>query len=129
MTLRQAVSTNAAPRPIGPYSQAIRAAGLLFVSGQGSVNPETQEVIIGDIAEQTSRTLENISAILQAAGSSLRDAIRSTVYLKNMDDFAAMNTVYERYLGAAAPARSTVEVVRLPKDLLVEIDVIALATG
>ena len=124
--MRQALSSNAAPQPIGPYSQAIRAAGLIFVSGQGSVNPKTQEIISGDISAQTERTLENISGLLHAAGSSLRDVIRCTVYLKNMDDFGRMNEVYGRYFTNQPPARSTVEVARLPKDLLVEIDVIAL---
>lgn len=124
--MRRAIFTNAAPQPIGPYSQAIQAGGMLFISGQGSVDPRNQAVIEGDIAEQTDHTLKNISALLEAAGSSLDRVVRCTVYLKNMDDFAAMNAVYEKYLGGAAPARSTVEVARLPKDLLVEIDVIAL---
>ena len=124
--MRQALSSNAAPQPIGPYSQAIRAAGFIFVSGQGSVNPKTQEIIPGDISAQTETTLENISGLLHAVGSSLRDVIRCTVYLKNMDDFGRMNEVYGRYFTNEPPARSTVEVARLPKDLLVEIDVIAL---
>lgn len=124
--MRQALSSKAAPQPIGPYSQAIRAAGLLFVSGQGSVDPKTQEIVRGDISAQTERTLENISGLLQAAGSSLRDVVRCTVYLKDMNDFGGMNEVYGRYFTNEPPARSTVEVARLPKDLLVEIDVIAL---
>ena len=125
--MRQAISTDLAPRPIGPYSQAIRAGGMVFVSGQGSVDPKTQAIINGDVAAQTGRTLENLSAILQAAGSSLDRVLRCTVYLKNMADFAAMNAVYEKYFSSSPPARSTVEVARLPKDLLVEIDAIALA--
>jgi len=125
--MRDVISTNEAPQAIGPYSQAIRANDLVFVSGQVAIDPATQQVIGGDVAVQTDRVLKNLSAILQAAGSGLEKVVRSTVFLKNMSEFAAMNEVYGRYFSTAPPARSTVEVARLPKDVLVEIDVIALA--
>ncbi len=125
--MREVIATDQAPKAIGPYSQAIRAAGLIFTSGQVALDPSTQQVIAGDVAVQTDRVLKNLSAVLQASGSSLEKALRCTVFLKNMGDFAAMNEVYGRYFTAAPPARSTVEVARLPKDVLVEIDVIALA--
>ena len=125
--MREVISTKDGPQAIGPYSQAIRANGFVFVSGQVAIDPATQLAIGGDIAAQTDRVLKNLSAILQAAGSGLEKVVRSTVFLKNMGDFAAMNEVYGRYFNSAPPARSTVEVARLPKDVLVEIDVIALA--
>ena len=125
--MRDVIATDQAPKAIGPYSQAIRAAGLVFTSGQVALDPATQQVIAGDIAAQTDRVLKNLSAVLQAAGTSLDKALRCTVFLKNMGDFAAMNEVYGRYFKESPPARSTVEVARLPKDVLVEIDVIALA--
>jgi 2-iminobutanoate/2-iminopropanoate deaminase len=125
--MREVIATDQAPKAIGPYSQAIRAAGLIFTSGQVAIDPATQQVIAGDVAAQTDRVLKNLSAVLHTSGSSLEKALRCTVFLKNMGDFAAMNEVYGRYFTAAPPARSTVEVARLPKDVLVEIDVIALA--
>jgi 2-iminobutanoate/2-iminopropanoate deaminase len=125
--MREVISTSDAPKAIGPYSQAIRANGLVFVSGQVAIDPGTQQVIEGDVAVQTERVIQNLSAILNAAGSSLQMVVRSTVFLKNMSDFAAMNEVYGRHFSGAPPARSTVEAARLPKDVLVEIDVIALA--
>lgn len=125
--MRDVISTADAPRAIGPYSQAIRANGFIFVSGQIAIDPATQQVIAGDTAAQTERIMKNLCAILKAAGSCLERVVRSTVFLKNIGDFAAMNEVYARYLGAVAPARSTVEVARLPKDVLIEIDMIALA--
>jgi 2-iminobutanoate/2-iminopropanoate deaminase len=125
--MRDVISTDQAPRAIGPYSQAIRAAGMIFTSGQVAIDPATQQVITGDVAAQTDRVLKNLAAVLAAAGSSLDKALRCTVFLKNIGDFAAMNEVYGRYFTQAPPARSTVEVARLPKDVLVEIDVIALA--
>ena len=125
--MRDVIATDQAPKAIGPYSQAIRGGGLVFTSGQVALDPATQQVIVGDISAQTDRVLKNLSAVLQAAGTSLDKALRCTVFLKNMGDFAAMNEVYGRYFGAAPPARSTVEVARLPKDVLVEIDVVALA--
>jgi 2-iminobutanoate/2-iminopropanoate deaminase len=125
--MREIISTKDAPQAIGPYSQAIKANGLIFTSGQIAIDPATQQVITGDVAAQTDRVLRNLSEILEAAGSGLGNVVRSTVFLKNMSDFAAMNAVYGKYFSTAPPARSTVEVARLPKDVLVEIDVIALA--
>jgi 2-iminobutanoate/2-iminopropanoate deaminase len=126
--MRSTISTPNAPKAIGPYSQAIRARGLVFVSGQVAIDPATQQVIEGDVAAQTERVLKNISAILASAESKLDQVVRTTVFLKNMNDFAAMNEVYGKHFGTAPPARSTVEVSRLPKDVLVEIDVIALTS-
>jgi 2-iminobutanoate/2-iminopropanoate deaminase len=125
--MRDVISTKSAPQAIGPYSQAIRANGLVFTSGQVAIDPATQQVIAGDVAAQTERVLQNVAAILSAAGTSLEKVVRSTVFLKNMNDFAAMNEVYGLFFKSNPPARSTVEVARLPKDVLVEIDVIALA--
>jgi 2-iminobutanoate/2-iminopropanoate deaminase len=125
--MREVVSTKDAPQAIGPYSQAIKANGFVFTSGQIAIDPATQEVVAGDVAAQTDRVLRNLSEILEAAGSGLGKVVRSTVFLKSMNDFAAMNQVYGQYFSSDAPARSTVEVARLPKDVLVEIDVIALA--
>ena len=125
--MREIIATEHAPKAIGPYSQAIRAQGLIFTSGQVAIDPSTQQVISGGISEQTDRVLKNLAAILQASGSTLEKVLRCTVFLKNMGDFAAMNEVYARYFKHEPPARSTVEVARLPKDVLVEIDVIALA--
>jgi 2-iminobutanoate/2-iminopropanoate deaminase len=125
--MREVVATEAAPQAIGPYSQAIKANGFVFVSGQVAIDPSTQQVIEGDVAIQTDRVLRNLSGILQAAGTGLDKVVRATVFLKSMGDFSAMNAVYAKYFTAAPPARSTVEVSRLPKDVAVEIDVIALA--
>ena len=125
--MRDVISTPDAPKAIGPYSQGIRANGFIFVSGQVAIDPATQQVITGDVAAQTARVIQNVSEILEAAGSGLGKVVRTTVFLKNMNDFTAMNEVYGKYFSAAPPARSTVEVSRLPKDVLVEIDVIALA--
>jgi 2-iminobutanoate/2-iminopropanoate deaminase len=125
--MREVIATDQAPQAIGPYSQAIRAEGLIFTSGQVAIDPATQQVIAGDVSAQTDRALKNLAAILQASGSSLEKVLRCTVFLKNMGEFAAMNEVYGRYFKQSPPARSTVEVARLPKDVLVEIDVIALA--
>lgn len=124
--MRNVVSTKDAPQAIGPYSQAIKAAGFVFASGQIPIDPATGSVITGDISAQTERVMKNIEGLLRAAGSSLAQVVKSTVYLKNMSEFAAMNEVYARFFNTAPPARSTVEVSRLPKDVLVEIDVIAL---
>ena len=125
--MRKAVTTSKAPKAIGPYSQAVKCNGLIFVSGQVAIDPATQQVIEGDVAAQTERVMKNLSAILTASGSKMDQVLRSTVFLKNMDDFAAMNAVYAKYFKAEPPARSTVEVARLPKDVLLEIDVIAQA--
>lgn len=123
--MRQAVATDQAPKAIGPYSQGIRAANLLFVSGQIPIDPSTGTLIQGDIAAQTRRVFENLSAILKAAGGSLDNVVRTTVFLADMGDFAAMNEVYAGYFTTPAPARSTVQAARLPKDARIEIDVIA----
>ncbi|MGD0417750.1 MAG: RidA family protein [Terriglobales bacterium] len=125
--MREVIATDQAPKAIGPYSQAIRAQGLIFTSGQIPIDPATSQIVAGDVSAQTERVLKNLAAVLQASGSSLEKVVRSTVFLKNMGDFAAMNEVYGRYFKQEPPARSTVEVARLPKDVLVEIDVIALA--
>ena len=125
--MRTVIATDRGPKAIGPYSQAIKAKGLIFLSGQIPLDPATQQLIAGDVAAQTERVLQNIAAILEAAGSSLARVLKTTVFLKNMNDFAAMNEVYGKHFSAEPPARSTVEVARLPKDVLVEIDVIALA--
>jgi len=124
--MREVVSTKDAPQAIGPYSQAIKANGFVFTSGQIAIDPATQQVVTGDVAAQTDRVLRNLSEILEAAGSGLGKVVRATVFLKSMNDFAAMNQVYGQYFSSDAPARSTVEVARLPKDVLVEIDVVAL---
>jgi 2-iminobutanoate/2-iminopropanoate deaminase len=125
--MREIISTKDAPQAIGPYSQAIKANGFVFVSGQLPIDPATQQVITGHAGAQTDRVLRNLSEILKAAGSGLEKVVRATVFLKDMNDFNAMNEVYGRYFNAVPPARSTVEVSRLPKDVMVEIDVIALA--
>jgi 2-iminobutanoate/2-iminopropanoate deaminase len=125
--MREVISTPDAPKAIGPYSQGVRAGGLFFTAGQVAFDPKTQQIVDGDISAQTERVMQNLSAILTAAGCGMQDVIRSTVFLKNMDDFAAMNAVYAKYFSTAPPARSTVEVSRLPKNALVEIDMIAIA--
>ena len=124
--MREIIATKDAPQAIGPYSQAIKANGFVFCSGQVAIDPATQQVIAGDAAAQTDRVLRNLSEILEAAGSGLGKVVRCGVFLKNMNDFSAMNEVYGKYFSSSPPARSTVEVSRLPKDVLVEIDVIAL---
>jgi len=125
--MRDVISTKDGPQAIGPYSQAIKANGFVFVSGQIPLDPVTNTLVSGDIAFQTERVLKNLSGILQAAGTGLEKVVRTTVFLKSMGDFAAMNEVYGRHFHSQPPARSTVEVARLPKDVSVEIDVIALA--
>lgn len=123
--MKQVILTEKGPKPIGPYSQAIRVNGLLYVSGQVALDPKTGEMTGGDIREQTERVLENVKGILEAAGVNLHHVVKTTVFLKDMNDFAAMNEVYAQHFTAAPPARSTVQVSRLPKDALVEIEVIA----
>jgi 2-iminobutanoate/2-iminopropanoate deaminase len=125
--MREVIATKDGPQAIGPYSQAIKANGFVFTAGQVAFDPATMQVVTGGVAEQTDRVLRNLAAILKAAGTDLSNAVRCTVFLKNMSDFTAMNEVYGRYFTSEFPARSTVEVARLPKDVLVEIDVIALA--
>jgi 2-iminobutanoate/2-iminopropanoate deaminase len=123
-----AISTEQAPAAIGPYSQAIRLGDFLYTSGQVALEPATGALVAGGVTEQTTRVIENLKAVLAAAGASVAQVVKTTVFLKNMGDFAAMNEVYGRYFaggGMVAPARSTVEVARLPKDALVEIEVIA----
>ncbi|MDX2229707.1 MAG: RidA family protein [Leptolyngbyaceae cyanobacterium bins.349] len=126
--MRQVINTSQAPAPVGPYNQAIAATGkMVFVAGQIPLDPETGVIVgEGDVAAQTERSLKNLQAILEAAGATLEDVVKTSVFLKNMDDFAAMNAVYAQFFdGATAPARAAVEVARLPKDVLVEIDCIA----
>jgi 2-iminobutanoate/2-iminopropanoate deaminase len=125
--MREVIATPDAPKAIGPYSQGIKAGGFVFSAGQVALDPATGQVVPGDIAGQTERVMKNLAAVLEAAGTGFERVVRCTVFLKSMNDFAAMNEVYGRYFTAAPPARSTVEVARLPKDVLVEIDVIALA--
>jgi 2-iminobutanoate/2-iminopropanoate deaminase len=125
---KQAISTKSAPAAMGPYSQAVRIGGFLYTSGQVALDPASGALVTGGVAEQTVRVIENLTAVLAAAGASLSQVVKTTVFLKNIGDFAAMNEVYGRYFAAEdviAPARSTVEVARLPKDALVEIEVIA----
>jgi len=122
----ETVATDRGPKAIGPYSQAIRANGFVFLSGQIPLDPKTEQVVEGDIAVQTQRVLENLKGVVEAAGSSLQRVVKATVFLADMDDFAAMNEVYGRYFGAHPPARSTVEVSRLPRNARVEIDLVAL---
>jgi 2-iminobutanoate/2-iminopropanoate deaminase len=125
--MREVISTEKGPKVIGPYSQAIKANGFIFVSGQTAFDPASGKATEGETAKQTERTLENVKAILQAAGSSLDRVVKVGVFLKDMNDFTAMNEVYALYFPANPPARTTVEVARLPRDFLVEMDVIALA--
>lgn len=124
--MRDIVTTDRGPKPIGPYSQAVKANGFLYVSGQLGLDPKTGEMVAGGIAEQTERAMNNLKGIVEAGGSKLSHAVRTTIYLKDMNDFTAMNEVYGRFFAAAPPpARSTVQVARLPKDALVEIDIVA----
>ena len=123
--MRDIVQTDRGPKPIGPYSQAIKANGLLFVSGQVALDPKTGEFQAGDIRQQTERVLENVKGIVEAGGSHLNRVVKTTVFLKNMSDFPAMNEVYGKFFASAPPARSTVEVARLPKEALVEVELIA----
>ena len=123
--MREVVRTNDAAHPVGPYSQAIKAGGFIFVAGQLALDPANQQIIDGDARQQTERALENLAAILKAAGSSLDKVVRCGVFLKDLRDFEAMNEVYAKIFGAHPPVRTTVEVARLPKDSLVEIDAIA----
>ena len=126
---KDVVKTNAAPGALGPYSQAIVAGGMVYCAGQIPLDPATGNIVSGGIAQQTEQVLKNLRAVLKAAGSDLDRAVKTTVFLKSMNDFAAMNEVYGRpeHFGGAAPARSSVEVARLPRDVLVEIEVVALA--
>lgn len=124
--MKEQVATNDAPQAIGPYSQAIKANGFVFASGQIALDPRTGQVVEGSIKEQTQRVMRNIEAVLQAAGSSFEQVIKTTVFLADMGEFAEMNEVYGQYFPAPPPARSTVQVSRLPRDVKVEIEIIAL---
>ena len=124
--MREIVETESAPRAIGPYSQAVVAGGFVFASGQIPLDPQTGEFVAGGIAEQTEQVMRNLAAVLEAAGSSFAGVVKTTVYLADMNDFAAMNEVYGKFFQTAPPARATVQAARLPRDARVEIDVIAL---
>ena len=123
--MKEAVSSPDAPKAIGPYSQAVRAGQLLFVSGQVPLDPATGQIVAGDIETQTRRVFDNLAAVLKAAGRSFADVVRTTVFLADMNDFTAVNDVYVTYFSTPYPARATVQVARLPKDARVEIDLIA----
>jgi 2-iminobutanoate/2-iminopropanoate deaminase len=123
--MKHTIATAQAPQAIGPYSQAVVSNGLAYLSGQIPLDPATGQIVEGDIATQTERVLENLKAVLAACGSSLDQVLKTTVYLKDLGEFARMNEVYARYFPAAPPARSTVEVARLPRDARIEIDAIA----
>ncbi|MHC4662775.1 MAG: RidA family protein [Planctomycetota bacterium] len=122
---KRIVETGKAPGAIGPYSQAVAAGGFVFCSGQIALDPDSGELAGGDAAAQTERVMKNLSAVLEAAGTALTDVVKTTIYLKNMNDFASVNEVYGRFFIETPPARATVEVARLPKDVLVEIDAVA----
>ncbi|MGD1212292.1 MAG: RidA family protein [Candidatus Acidiferrales bacterium] len=125
--MKEIVSTERGPKALGPYSQAVKANGFIFTAGQGALDPATGKLVEGDTAAQTVRVLENLKAIVEAAGSSLDRAVKANVYLKDMNDFAAMNEVYSRYFPQNPPARTTIQAARLPLDIQVEIDLIVLA--
>ncbi len=124
--MKKVVHTDNAPKAIGPYSQAIKANGFLFISGQIPVNPQTGEIVAGGIEAQTAQSLENLKAILAETGATLNDVVKTGVFLADMSDFVAMNTVYAKYFISEAPARACVQVAKLPKDALVEIELIAI---
>ncbi|HET7150636.1 MAG TPA: RidA family protein [Candidatus Acidoferrum sp.] len=125
--MKEVISTAHGPKAIGPYSQAIRANGFIFISGQVAFDPATGNLVEGDIAAQTDRVMKNLKAIVEAGGSTLDKVVKTTVFLKDMNEFTKMNEVYGKYFSAAPPARATVEVARLPRDVRVEIELIALA--
>ena len=125
--MRDRIQTDNAPKAIGPYSQAIKANGVVYASGQIPLDPKTMQIVEGGIREQTERVMNNLSAVLEAAGSSLDRVLKTTVFLADLGDFTEMNEVYGRFFGEIPPARSTVQVSRLPRDVRIEIDVIALA--
>ncbi len=126
MTVREIISTENAPRAIGPYSQAVRVGGFVFASGQIPIDPATGEFVAGGVAEQTDQVLRNVSAVLEAAGTGLNRVVKTTVFLADMNDFIAMNEVYGRFFGEQPPARATVQAARLPRDARVEIEAIAI---
>ncbi|HKR01950.1 MAG TPA: RidA family protein [Pyrinomonadaceae bacterium] len=125
--MREIIKTESAPAAIGPYSQAVRAAGLVFASGQIPTDPKTGQFVEGGIAEQTEQVMRNLTAVLEAAGTNLERVVKTTVFLADMNDFSAMNEVYGRYFKENPPARATVQAARLPRDARVEIELIALA--
>lgn len=127
--VREPISTTAAPAAIGPYSQAIAAGGFIFASGQIALDPQTGQLVDGDIRAQTRRALDNLQAVLNSGGSSLDQVVKTTVFLAHLSDFGAMNEVYAQYFPGAPPARSTVPVPELPRGALVEIEAVALRTG
>jgi 2-iminobutanoate/2-iminopropanoate deaminase len=127
--VKQIIATERAPQAIGPYSQAVAANGFVFASGQIPIDPETGQFVEGGIVEQTEQVLRNVSNLLEAAGTSLARVVKTTVFLADMDDFAAMNETYARFFGDQPPARSTVQAARLPRDARVEIEVVALSGG
>jgi 2-iminobutanoate/2-iminopropanoate deaminase len=121
------IMTQSAPTPIGPYSQAVRANGFIFVSGQIPIDPVSGQIVEGDVSIQTRQVLKNLVAILEAAGSGVNKVVKTSIFLTNLDDFAKVNFVYEEYFGEVRPARATVQVARLPREVLVEIEAVALA--
>jgi len=123
--MKEIISTENAPGAIGPYSQAVKAGNIVFCSGQIPIDPKTGDFVSEDVAEQTEQVLKNLSAVLEAAGASLNDVVKTTVFLADMNDFAAMNEVYTRYFSENKPARATVQAARLPRDARVEIECIA----
>ncbi|MFY9689257.1 MAG: RidA family protein [Candidatus Acidiferrales bacterium] len=125
--MKEIISTEKGPKALGPYSQAVKANGFIFTAGQGPLDPATGKLVQGDTAAQTVRVMENLKAIVEAAGSSLDRAVKANVYLKDMQDFAAMNEVYGRYFPQNPPARTTIQAARLPLDIRVEIDLVVLA--
>ena len=122
---KEVISSSGAPAAIGPYSQAIRSDNLIFLSGQIPLDPQTGQIVCGDVAQQTERVLKNLTAVLEAAGSSLAKALKTTVYLRDLADFSKMNDVYAKFFGESPPARATVQVARLPRDVSIEIELVA----
>jgi 2-iminobutanoate/2-iminopropanoate deaminase len=129
LTVKNIITTDRAPRAIGPYSQAVQAGDLVFASGQIPIDPATGEFVTGGVAEQTEQVLRNLAAVFEAAGVEMNQVVKTTVFLADMDDFTAMNEVYGRFFGEAPPARATVQAARLPRDARVEIEAIAVVTG
>jgi 2-iminobutanoate/2-iminopropanoate deaminase len=129
LTVKNIITTDRAPRAIGPYSQAVQAGDLVFASGQIPIDPATGEFVTGGVAEQTEQVLRNLTAVFEAAGVDMNQVVKTTVFLADMDDFTAMNEVYGRFFSEAPPARATVQAARLPRDARVEIEAIAVVTG